>query len=203
MLRHPIAPVGVVMCFVALNCAAACASPSSEDASGQDSGPTETRDVSAGTDSASLSSDGGDDQTNTASEAGDEDAMASDDTTGDELPNDDASLGDAGASPCGPSNCNGCCDLLGTCQVGNDSANCGNGGLACVNCGPESCQAGGCAGVATDAGTVDPKCVGVGCNGTDDCVTWDPILLGLNCGFTDCVYGPGATGSGFNLGVCR
>lgn len=120
-------------------------------------------------------------------------------------PGDDSSTDDAGAAPCGPSNCNGCCDLLGTCQGGGAAATCGSGGGLCTNCGTESCQMGVC--TASTSGTgdggVNPMCVGVGCNGTDDCVTWDPILLGLNCGFTQCVYGLPAKGSSFNLGACQ
>jgi len=34
---------------------------------------------------------------------------------------------------CAPS-CKGCCDRAGTCHVGNETAVCGQSGLACVDC---------------------------------------------------------------------
>jgi hypothetical protein len=36
---------------------------------------------------------------------------------------------------CAPS-CNGCCDRSGTCHIGNETAVCGQSGLACVDCTP-------------------------------------------------------------------
>jgi hypothetical protein len=57
--------------------------------------------------------------------------------------------GDDAAAPgtqCGPSNCTGCCDSAGSCQLGDQSDNCGSGGGACYPCFSPStlCRQGSC-----------------------------------------------------------
>jgi hypothetical protein len=57
-------------------------------------------------------------------------------------------------TPCGPTNCSGCCDASGACQLGTTPADCGSGGGACVLCGlGQTCSAGACTfGGTGDAG---------------------------------------------------
>src|SRR3569833_4174413 len=57
-----------------------------------------------------------------------------------------ASLLAAGCgSKCDPSNCSGCCDTTGVCQLSTDQ-HCGLGGAACTLCaGLQPCQIGACA----------------------------------------------------------
>jgi hypothetical protein len=45
--------------------------------------------------------------------------------------------------PCGPSNCEGCCQADGSCSAGDQAEGCGTRGGACGTCGgTEQCVAG-------------------------------------------------------------
>jgi hypothetical protein len=46
--------------------------------------------------------------------------------------------------PCGPGNCAGCCDAGGVCRGGDQTTACGAGGNACLACGNQLCEDGGC-----------------------------------------------------------
>jgi hypothetical protein len=69
----------------------------------------------------------------------------------------------AQGAPCGPANCQGCCDSAGSCQLGDQSDKCGLSGVACSPC-PEIspvCRQGSCW-VAVGM----PPCMG-SCGGSD------------------------------------
>jgi len=51
---------------------------------------------------------------------------------------------------CGPANCGGCCEGNACVNGGSPSA-CGQGGVACVNCGGGTCTLGMCSGASLDA----------------------------------------------------
>jgi hypothetical protein len=59
------------------------------------------------------------------------------------------------AGPCGPGNCNGCCDATGTCQGGTTSAACGQNGGSCAACATDRCCI-----TATGAGNGPGTCDG-------------------------------------------
>ncbi|MFT3713029.1 MAG: hypothetical protein QM817_35700 [Archangium sp.] len=53
---------------------------------------------------------------------------------------------------CGPSNCSGCCDAAGQCQVGTTPLACGVFGAMCQTCGSGLCQSGVCSTRASGGG---------------------------------------------------
>lgn len=74
--------------------------------------------------------------------------------------------------PCGPANCNGCCDAAGTCVGGTAASACGVGGGQCNDCAAagDSCNAGVCeAAPPSCAMSCQGCCVGETCiTATDD-----------------------------------
>ncbi len=82
------------------------------------------------------------------------------------------------APPCGPTNCNGCCDATGQCQGGSVTNACGQFGNACNSCGPgQTCSLGACVTQTTCRPTtcaaLQKNCgqVSDGCGGTLACGT--------------------------------
>jgi hypothetical protein len=86
---------------------------------------------------------------------------------------------------CNPSNCIGCCDVMGDCVAGTDPSACGEGGGQCAACGPDSlCEptAGG--------GQCQFQCGPLTCAG---CCTADGT----------CLTGDDNTGCGSGGGACE
>src|SRR5262249_9750109 len=74
---------------------------------------------------------------------------------------------------CLKSNCNGCCDVNGECQRGNESFACGFGANMCNSCAQnQACVAGSCAATTGDGGVVitpvDGGCGSTSCGGCCD-----------------------------------
>jgi hypothetical protein len=72
--------------------------------------------------------------------------------------------------PCGASNCVGCCDGNGRCQLGDSAQACGFGGGTCNVCNPtQACNGGTCGQPHGDGGPArDGGCGVLNCNGCCD-----------------------------------